>query len=95
MRVVSLDRPSKSHQPLKVFDFLILVLNIVLKPRPFPPNRIPKMRESQQLLFRLRLVSEEFQHPAIQTKIVQSFGRFFHHITGRQPIGRRGIKYKP
>jgi hypothetical protein len=29
-------------------------------------------------------VSEEFQHPAIQTKIVQSFGGFFHQIKGRK-----------
>ncbi len=28
MRVVPLDRPWKGHQPLQVFDFLILVLNI-------------------------------------------------------------------
>jgi hypothetical protein len=31
------------------------------------------MRERQQLFFRLRLVSKEFQHPAIQTKIEQHF----------------------
>ncbi len=61
----------------------------------FSAERTPKMRESQQLFFGLRLVSEEFQHPAIQTKIVQSFGRFFHHLKGRQPIGKRGIIYKP
>jgi hypothetical protein len=50
------------------------------------------MRESQQLFFRLRLVSrifEEFQHTAIQTKIVLHFGRFFHQIKVRQPIGRK------
>jgi hypothetical protein len=47
------------------------------------------MRESQQLLFGLRLVSKEFQHPAIQTRIVQNFGRFFHQINARQPIGRK------
>ncbi len=34
-------------------------------------------------------MSEELQHPAIQTKIVQSFGRFFHQIKVRQPIGRK------
>jgi hypothetical protein len=33
-------------------------------------------------------VSEEFQHPAIQTKIVQPFGRFFHQLKVRQPKGR-------
>ncbi len=50
------------------------------KPRSFPPNCASKMRETQQLFFKLRLVSrifEEFQHPAIQTKIVQHFGGFF------------------
>jgi hypothetical protein len=46
------------------------------------------MRERHQLFFRLRLVSKEFQHPAIQTKIEQHFGRFFHQIKVRQPIGR-------
>jgi hypothetical protein len=53
------------------------------------PNRAPEMREGQQLIFGLRLVSEEFQYPAIQTKIVQSFGGFFHQIKVRQPIGRK------
>jgi hypothetical protein len=36
-------------------------------------NRDPKMLKNQQLFFGLRLVSrkfEEFQHPAIKTKIV-------------------------
>jgi hypothetical protein len=50
------------------------------------------MRESQQLFFGGWLVSrlfEEFQHPAIQTKIVQHFGRFFRQIKVREPIGRK------
>jgi hypothetical protein len=50
------------------------------------------MRESQQLFFGLRFVSrifEEFQHPAIQTKIVQLFGGLFHQIKVRQPIRRK------
>jgi hypothetical protein len=44
-------------------------------------NRAPKMPESQQLFFGLPLVSrifEEFQHAAIQAKIVQPFGGFFN-----------------
>jgi hypothetical protein len=45
------------------------------------------MREIHQL-FRLRLVSKEFQHPTIQTKLEQHFGGFFHQIKVRQPIGR-------
>jgi hypothetical protein len=49
----------------------------VLKPRSFPPNHAPKMQERYQLFFGLRLVNKEFQHPAIQTKIEQRFGRFF------------------
>ncbi len=39
----------------------------------FPPIGAPKMRESQQLFFGLRLVSrmfEEYQQPAIQTSTV-------------------------
>jgi hypothetical protein len=50
------------------------------------------MWESQQLFFGGRLVSrifEEFQHPAIQTKVVHHFGRFFHQIKVRQPVGRK------
>jgi hypothetical protein len=34
-------------------------------------------------------MSEEFQHPEIQTKIVQSFGGLFHQRKVRQPIGRK------
>ncbi len=55
-------------------------------------NGTPKMPESQQLFFGLQLVSrifEEYQHPAIQTKIVQSFSEFFQQIKVRQPIGRK------
>jgi hypothetical protein len=47
------------------------------------------MRESKQLFFGLRLVSKEFLHPAIQTRIVQHFAGFFHQINVRQPIGRQ------
>jgi hypothetical protein len=36
-----------------------------------------------------RLLGKEFQHPAIQTKIEQHFGGFFHQIKVRQPIGRQ------
>ncbi len=61
----------------------------MLKPRSFPPNRAPKMRERHQLFFGLRLVSKEFQHLAIQTKIEQHFGVFFNQIKVRQPIGRQ------
>jgi hypothetical protein len=49
----------------------------VLKPRSFPLNRAPKMQERHQLFFELWLVSKEFQHPAIQTKIEQQYGGFF------------------
>jgi hypothetical protein len=62
------------------------------KPRSFPPNRAPKMRESQQLFLGLRLVSKEFHHSVIQTKIEQNFGGFFHHIKVRQPILRKESK---
>jgi hypothetical protein len=61
----------------------------VLKPQSFPPNRAPKMRERHQLLFGLQLEIKEFQHPAIQTKIEQRFGGFFHQIKVHQPIGRQ------
>jgi hypothetical protein len=70
---------------LLVFDHRLHVL----KPRSFMPNRAPKMRERHQLFFGLRLVSKEFKHPAIQTKIEQHFGGFFHQIKVRQPIERQ------
>jgi hypothetical protein len=60
-----------------------------LKPLSFPLNRAPKMGERHQLFFGLRFMSKEFQHPAIQTKIEQHFGGFFHQIKVRQPIGRQ------
>ncbi len=47
------------------------------------------MREIHQLTFGLRLESEELHHSAILTKIEQHFGRFFHQIKVRQPIGRQ------
>jgi hypothetical protein len=53
------------------------------------PNCAPKMRDRHKLFFGLRLVSKEFQHPAIQTKIEQHFGGFFHQIKGHQPLGRQ------
>jgi hypothetical protein len=60
----------------------------VLKPRSFPPNGAPKMRERHQLFFGLRLVSKEFQHPAIQTKMEHNF----HKIKVRSALGIYGIK---
>ena len=45
-----------------------------------------------QLFFGLWLVSRAFQHPAIQTKIEQNFGGFFHKIKVRQPTGRKDSK---
>ena len=47
------------------------------------------MREIHQLSFGLRLESEELHHSAIQTKIGQHFGGFFHQIKVGQPIGRK------
>jgi hypothetical protein len=61
----------------------------------FPPNRSPKMRESQQLSFGLQLVRRIFEEnlqTAIQTKIEQHFGGFFHQIKVRRPIGRKDSK---
>ncbi len=73
--------------------FLILLLvqitvcmstNRVLSAKPCSKNE-----EETTLFFELWLMSEEFQHPTIQTKIVQSFGRFFHQIKMHRPIGRK------
>ena len=55
----------------------------------FSTKPVSKNKESQQSVFGLRLVSKEFQHPAIQTKIEQHFGGFFHQIKVRQTIGRQ------
>jgi hypothetical protein len=54
-----------------------------------PQNRAPKMRETHQLFFGLRLMSKEFHHPAIQTKIEQHFGEYFHQIKVREPTERQ------
>ncbi len=61
----------------------------VLKPRSFPLNHAPKKQERHQLFFGLWLVSKEFKHSAIQTKIEQHSGGLFHQIKVRQPIGRQ------
>jgi hypothetical protein len=47
------------------------------------------MWERHQLFFGLQLVSKEFQHPTIQTKIEQHFGKFCHQMKVRLPIGRQ------
>jgi hypothetical protein len=58
-------------------------------PRSFQPNLAPKMRERHQLFCGLWLMSKELQQPAIQTKIEQHLGGFFHQIKVRQPKGRQ------
>ncbi len=60
----------------------------VLKPRYFPPNRAPKMRERHQLFFGLWLLKRipTFRN---QTKVEQHFGGFFPQIKVRQSIGRQ------
>ncbi len=52
-------------------------------------NRAPKIREGHTFFFGLQLESEELQHSAIQTKMEQHFGGFFHQIKVCQPIGRK------
>jgi hypothetical protein len=47
------------------------------------------MREIHQLFVGLRLAGKKFHHSAIQTKIELHFGRFFHQMKVRQPIGRQ------
>jgi hypothetical protein len=41
------------------------------------------------LFFGLQLENKEFHHSAIQTKIEENFGGFFHQMKVRQPIGRQ------
>jgi hypothetical protein len=51
-----------------------------------------KKAREPTIVFRLWIVSkifEEFQHPAIQTKIVELFGGVFHQIKVRHSIGRK------
>jgi hypothetical protein len=47
------------------------------------------MRERYQLFFGLWLVSKEFHHATIQTKIELHCVEFFHPMKVRQPIGRQ------
>jgi hypothetical protein len=64
----------------------------------FQQTGLQKCGEGQQMFFGGRLVSiifVEFQHPAFQAKLMQHFGRFFHQIKVRQPIGRKDSIYKP
>jgi hypothetical protein len=49
----------------------------------------PCMYQKCGRVFRLQFVSKESRHPALQTKIEQHFGGFFHQIKVRQPIGRQ------
>jgi hypothetical protein len=60
----------------------------VLKLQSFLPNIAPKIRERHQLFVGLQLLSKEFQHLAIQTKIEQHFGGLFHQMKVRL-IGRQ------
>jgi hypothetical protein len=46
-------------------------------------------RDIYVLFLGLRLVSKEFQHPTIKTKIEQHLGGFFHQIKVHQPLGRQ------
>jgi hypothetical protein len=66
-----------------------LLLVLIMGCRCSNRNRAPKILERHQLFFGLRLVSKEFKHPAIQTKIGQHFGGFFHQIKVRHPIERQ------
>ncbi len=54
-------------------------------------NRAPKIREGHKFFFGLRLESEELQHSAIQTKMEQHFGGFFHQIKVCKLIGRKDL----
>jgi hypothetical protein len=47
------------------------------------------MRDRHQLFFGLRLACKIFHHSTTQTKIELHFGRFFHQMKVRQPIGRQ------
>ena len=46
------------------------------------------MRESQQLVFGLRIVRRIFEE-TLASRTVQHFGGFFHQMKVRQPIGRQ------
>jgi hypothetical protein len=64
------------------------------KPRSFPPNWAPKMRENQQLFFELRLASrifKEFQHHAIQNQHGASLWRIFSSNKSAPANRRQGF----
>jgi hypothetical protein len=61
----------------------------VLKPQSFPPNCARKNAGETSIVIWITAREKKFKHPAIQTKIEQHFGGFFHQIKVRQPIGRQ------
>jgi hypothetical protein len=65
----------------------------VHKPQSFPPNvgTLHLMFGGQLVVSR---VFEKYQQPAIQTKIVQHFGGFFHQIKVCQQM-EKWIQYMP
>ena len=62
------------------------------KPRSFPPNRTPKMRESQQLSWDYGLWVKNSNIPQSKPKIEQHFGGFFQQIKVWRPIERKDSK---
>ncbi len=55
----------------------------------FPPNRSPKLRESQLLSFGLRLVRKIFEETITTCNPNQSLWKIFSSNKARQPIGRK------
>ncbi len=55
----------------------------------FSPDLCFKNAGETSIVLRIAAREKRIPHPAIQTKIEQHFGRFFHQIKVWQPIGRQ------
>jgi hypothetical protein len=55
----------------------------------FSAEQCPKNAGETSIVIWITAREKKFKHPAIQTKIEQHFGGFFHQIKVRQPIGRQ------
>ncbi len=80
MKQLPSSEPIRAKRPL-----ILLLVRITI----FFAEKCSKMRKRYQLFFGMRLVSKEFHHSAIKTKIEQKFGGFFHQIKVPQLIGRQ------
>jgi hypothetical protein len=90
-------RRDQSFEPLHTkMPLIILLVGITgcmaTNRNLFRRTVLYKCGRVNKLFMGLRLVSKEFHHSAIQTKIEENFGGFFHQRKVRQSIGRKDSK---